>query len=212
MNYDRPHEFINIFMLWIGLHILGGGFGILLGEITGQLIASVLSSALGHFAAFAVFEAVLWFSRRTVFRSIPFDPMWKLVTQTLWMFTEVLGWSIGTQVALMSPTPRFTEGAVFGAAIGAAMWFLLWCARLARPGRWWVPVATLYATVGLMIGITVVTFVLVLSDEIRTALVAFIPAALAAALAGALMGLGTGVLTGVVVAFQIAFGRAPSDT
>src|SRR6266496_118437 len=112
MNYDRRHEFINIFVLWIGLHILGGGFGILLGEIIGQLIAAVLNSVLGHFAAFVVFEAVLWLSRRTVFRSIPFDPMWKLVTQTLWIFTEVLGWSIGTQAALMTPTPRFTEGAV----------------------------------------------------------------------------------------------------
>jgi hypothetical protein len=212
MIYDRRHDFVNIFVLWIGLHILGGGFGILLGEIIGQLIAAVLSSALGHFAAFVVFEAVLWLSRRMVFRSIPFDPMWKLVTQTLWMFTEVLGWAIGTQAALISPTPRFTEGAVFGATIGAAMWFLLWCARLARPGRWWVSVATLYATGGLMIGLTVVTLVLVLSDEIRTALVAFMPAALAAALAGALMGLGIGALTGVVVAFQIAFGRASSYT
>jgi hypothetical protein len=42
MNYDRRHDFVNTFVLWIGLHILGGGFGILLGEITGCRISDTL--------------------------------------------------------------------------------------------------------------------------------------------------------------------------
>lgn len=194
MRFDRLHDFIATWLLWIGINVVGSTFGVIFGEAFGQWIAQTLSLNGGHLIALVIFEISIWLPRRVVFRSLHLDATWTTLTQRIWMVTEIFGWSLGIQ------SPQFTTGATFAAMIGASLWFILWCAQQARLGRWWIPVALCYALGGLVISNSITVVIWLLSDEVTRILSQILPAILAYACVGALIGLGVGALTGGVIA------------
>jgi hypothetical protein len=194
MRFDRLHDFIATWLLWIGINIVGNTFGVIFGEAFGQWITQTVSLKVGHLIAFAVFEISIWLPRRVLFRTLHLDATWITLTQRIWIVTEIFGWGLGLQ------SPQFTTGATFAAMIGASLWFILWCAQQARPGRWWIPVALCYALGGLVISNSITVVVWLLSDEINRIVGQILPAIVANACVGALIGLGVGGLTGGVIA------------
>ena len=202
MQFDRFQDFIATWFLWIGLQVICASFGMLFGEAGGQFIAHLFTLNVGHFAAFLIFEIVIWIPRRVLFQRLFSDPTWKVMTQVIWLVTEILMWSIWSQVLQSSTPPHFTEGAAFGALIGAALWFLLWCAQQAPRNRWWFLIASVYALGSVSIGIGVVTIAFVGGDAVHRTLTTMIHPLVAEAGMGAIIGLGVGGLTGGVVAHQ----------
>jgi hypothetical protein len=202
MRFDRFQDFVAVWFLWLGLQVIGAMFGMIFGEACGQLIAQVFTLSAAHFAAFLIFEIVVWIPRRVLFQRLFFDPAWKAMTQLIWLVTEILMWSIWSHVLQISTTPHLTEGAAFGSVIGAALWFLLWCAQQAPRNRWWFLIASLYALGGVIIGISVATIAFTLGDEVHRILSVTVHPLVAEAGMGAIIGLGVGCLTGGVIAHQ----------
>ncbi len=202
MRFDRFQDFMTIWFLWIGLQVIGGTFGLVFGEAFGQWVAHSSTLSAGHFTAFLIFELIIWIPRRIVFRTLFFDPTWKTLTQLIWIVTEIFAWSIRWQLLRTGTTPHLTEGAAFGAVIGSALWFLLWCAQQARRSRWWLVVATIYALGGFLIGNSVAVVALTLGDEVYQILGQIVHPLIAEAGMGAIIGLGIGSLTGGVIARQ----------
>jgi len=202
MRFDHLQDFMATWFLWIGLQVIGTMFGMIFGEALGQWIATTFTLSAGHFAAFLIFEIAIWIPRRLVFRTLFFDPTWKKMTQWIWVVTEIFAWSIGSQLLRTATTPHLTEGAAFGAVIGAALWFLLWCAQQARRTRWWFLVATFYAFGGMIIGNSVAVIAFTLGDELHRILSLMVHPLVAEAGMGVIIGLGIGSLTGGVIARQ----------
>jgi hypothetical protein len=187
-------------LLWIGINIVGSTFGVIFGEAFGQWIALMVSLNVGHLIALVVFESSIWVPRRIVFHTLHLDATWTTLTQLIWIVTEIFGWGLGLQFMRSAPTPQLTTGATFAAMIGASLWFILWCAQQARPGRWWVAIALCYVLGGLAISNAITVVIWLLSDEVNRVLSQILPALLAHAGVGALIGLGVGSLTGGVIA------------
>ena len=202
MQFDRFQDFISTWFLWIALQVIGAGFGMIFGEAGGQFIAQLFTLNIGHFAAFLIFEIVIWIPRRVLFQRLFSDPTWKVMTQMIWLVTEIFMWSIWSQILQSSTPPHFTEGAAFSSLVGATLWFLLWCAQQAPRNRWWFLIASAYALGSVSIGIAFVTIVFVVGDEVHRTLATMIHPLVAEAGMGAITGLGVGCLTGGVIAHQ----------
>jgi len=200
MQFDRFHDFITAWFLWIGINIVGSTFGVIFDEALGQWIAQTVSLNRGHLIALISFEISIWVPRRVVFRTLHLDATWTRLTQRIWIVTEIFGWGVGLQLMRSAPSPQLTTGTTFAAMIGASLWFILWCAQQARPGRWWVPVVLCYALGGVIISNSITVVIWLLSDEVNRMLSQILPALLAHAGVGALIGLGVGGLTGGVIA------------
>jgi hypothetical protein len=200
MRFKRSPEFIPTWFLWVGISIAGSTFGVILGELIGQWVAQTAAINLGHLTAIIVFEISIWLPRRMIFRALDFDPTWTTFTQRYWLVGEIFAWGFGIQSMRASPIPQLTAIAMFAPLLGAVIWFMIWFARQARPGDWWVPVATCYALIGLVIGTGITVPMAVLGSEVEELLSQMLPAILAHAGAGALIGLGIGILTGAPIA------------
>jgi hypothetical protein len=203
MQFDRFHDFITTWLLWSGISIVGSTFGVIFGEALGQWIAQVLTLSVGHLIALVIFEISIWVPRRVVFRTLRLDATWTTLTQRIWIVTEIFGWGVGLQLMRSAPSPQLTTGATFAAMIGASLWFILWCAQQARPGRWWVPVALCYALGGVIVSNSITVVIWLLSDEVNRMLSQILPAIVVHACIGALIGLGVGGLTGGVIARRV---------
>lgn len=200
LKYDRWQDQINLWLLWTLATTVGCSFGWASGEALGRIVYNTFGWTLGHVVAWGTFEAVLWVARGQILSRISTVPVWRRLDSQVWASAELFAWALGEGIHQLSPTLWLTGSAVWGVIGGAAIWFILACARQAKPGRWFVLAGTAYGLIGLIGGIVFLSFTMVLSEEMRQAAETMAIPLLGWLLAGALLGVAAGALTGVAVA------------
>lgn len=199
-KYDRWQDQLNLWLLWTLASTVGCALGWASGEALGRIVHSAFGWTLGHLVAWCTFQAILWTIRWQILARISTVPVWRRLDTQVWLASELIAWSIGEGIHQLTPTLWLTGSAVWGVIGGASVWFILACARQARPGPWFVLTGTAYGLVGLVGGIIFLSLTMSLAEDARQAADTMAVPLLGWLLGGAMLGVAAGALTGIAVA------------
>lgn len=200
IKYDRLQDQINLWLLWVLAITLGCALGWASGESLGRLVFHSFGWTLGHFVGWTTFEIILWTIRWQFLKRISPIPIWRRMDAWIWFSSELFAWSIAEGIHQLTAYIWMTSSAVWGVIVGTSIWFILACARQAKPGRWFVLAGACYGFVGIMSGTIALSLTVTLADEIqRTAERMAIPLA-GWLMGGAMLGAVSGGMSGLAVA------------